>query len=130
MKSITKVTRIPRVLAVLTAATIGLSSVSTFAADSGETGYDNITVLERVSAHGARRLARQFLVERGFATGVGPGKAAIKSVTREGDTWILRIRMSDSGWVMNRSAVLYIDAKSAIVSEIPPERMPQQVAAQ
>lgn len=129
MNNIAKVTKIPRRLAVLIAAIIGLSSATTYAADTDESAYDNITVVERVSAHGAKRLARQFLVERGFDTGVGPGKAAIRSVTREGDTWILRIGMSEGGWVMNRNANLYIDAKSARVSEEAPEKLPQQVAA-
>ena len=126
----TKSSRIPRVFALLAAATIGLSSATTFAADTDEAVYENITVSEPVSAHGAKRLARNFLVDRGFETGVGPGRAAIRSVTRDGDTWILRIGMSDGGWVMNRSAVLYIDAKSATVSEHAPEKLPQQVASQ
>jgi len=130
MKNVTTVTKSPRVLAVLITAAIGLSSASTYAAESDEAAYDNITVIEDVSAHRAKRLARQFLIERGFATGVGPGKAAIKSVTREGDTWILQLAMSDSGWIMNRSAVLYINAESATVSEVAPERKPLQVAAQ
>jgi hypothetical protein len=56
--------------------------------------------------------------------------AAIKSVTREGDTWIVQLAISDGGWVMNKREVLYIDANSARVSEVAPEQMPQQVAAQ
>ena len=130
MKNITKVSKTPRVLAILITSAIGLSTASTYAADTNEAAYDNITVVEQVSAHGAKRLARQFLVERGFETGVGPGKAAIKSVTREGDTWVLRVSMSNGGWTMNKSAVLYIDAESATVSEVAPERLPQQVASQ
>ena len=129
MKEFTKITKSPRVIAVLITVAVGLSSASTYAADTDEAAYDNITVKEQVSAHGAKRLARRFLVERGFDTGVGPGKAAIRSVTREGDTWILRVGISDGGWVMNRKAVLYINAKSATVSEVAPEQMPQQVAA-
>ena len=130
MNNITKVTKIPHILAVLVGSAIGLSSVSAYAADADEEAYDNIIVTEQVSAHGAKRLARRFLVERGYGLGVGPGKATIRSVTREGDTWILRIAMSDSGWVMNRRAVLYIDARAATVSEEAPETLPQQVAAQ
>jgi hypothetical protein len=130
MKNVSKATNNPRVLAVLITAAMGLSSASSYAADSDEPAYDNITVVEQVSAHGAKRLARQFLTERGFATGVGPGKAAIESVTREGDTWILQLAISDGGWTMNRNAVLYIDAESATVSEVAPERKPQLVAAQ
>ena len=67
---------------------------------------------------------------RAFATGAGPGKAAIKSVTRDGGTWILQVAISDGGWIQNRKAVLYIDAESAMVSEVAPEPKPEQVAAQ
>jgi hypothetical protein len=130
MKNVTKVTNFPHVLAVLAAATIGLSSASAMADEAAPVAYDNITVTEQVSAHGAKRLARQFLVERGFATGKGPGKAAIKSVTREGDTWILQLAISNGGWVMNKQARLYIDAKSAVVSTSAPAPKPVQVAAQ
>lgn len=130
MKNTTKVTKDTRVLAVLMAAAIGLSSASTYAAETDEAAYDNITVIEQVSANGAKRLARQLLVERGFATGTGPGKAAIKSVTRDGDTWIVQLAISNGGWVMSKREVLYIDANSARVSQVAPERMPQQVAAQ
>jgi len=130
MKTITKTTAFPRVAGLFIAAALGLSSASGFAADTNEEAYDNVTITEQVSAYGAKRLARHFLVERGFATGMGPGKAAIKSVTREGDTWILQIAISDGGWVMNRNAVLYIDAGSANVSLVAPEPKPEQVAAQ
>jgi len=130
MKNVTKVTNNPLVVAVMMAAAIGLSSASAQADETDAVAYDNITVTEQVSAHGAKRLARRFLVERGFATGVGPGKAAIKSVTRDDDTWILQVAVSDGGWIMNRTAVLYIDADSALVSEVAPAPKPEQVAAQ
>jgi len=128
MKTITNIARFPRALAVLTAATIGLSSVAANADENAPVAYDNITVTEQVSAYAAKRLARRYLVERGFATGVGPGKAAIDSITRDGDTWVLRLAISDGGWVMNRSAVLYIDANTAAVSESEPETNPERVA--
>lgn len=130
MNNVTRVTKSPRVLAVLMAAAFGLSSVSTYAADTDDSAYDNITVTEQVSAHSAKRLAREFLVERGFATGTGPGKAAIKSVARDGDTWVLQVAISDGGWVMNKRAVLYINADSAMLSEVAPIQKPEQVAAQ
>ena len=130
MKTNTKATEYPRITAVLIASAIALASASSFAADTSEEAYDNVTVTEQVSAYGAKRLGRQFLVERGFTTGKGPGKAAIKSVTREGDTWILQVAISDSGWISNRKAVLYIDAASAMVSEVAPAPKPEQVAAQ
>ena len=130
MNNLTNVTKDLRIVAALMAVAIGFSSASTYADETDSVAYDNITVVEQVSAHNAKRLGRQFLVERGFATGSGPGKAAIKSVTREGDTWILQVAISDGGWVKNRSAVLYIDAESAMVSEVAPEPKPEQVAAQ
>ena len=129
MKSIRKTSRNPHALAVLVAAAIGLSSAPSLADDADEKAYDNVTVTENVSAYGAKRLARKFLVEGGFSTGVGPGKAAIKSVTRDGDTWVLNVAISDGGWVSNRKEVLYIDAKSAKVSNEAPKTKPEQVAA-
>jgi len=130
MKNVTRITAYPRVLAMLITAAVGLSSASAIASETDEAAYDNITVIEKVSAHAAKRLAREFLVERGFATGVGPGKAAIKSVTRDGDTWVLQLAISDGGWVMNKRAVLYINAGSAMVSAVAPQPKPEQVAAQ
>jgi hypothetical protein len=129
MNNVSTVTKITGLTAVLMASAIGLSSVSANAADIADAAYDNITVTEQVSAHSAKRLARQFLVERGFATGTGPGKAAIRSVTREGDTWVLQLAISDGGWVMSKRAVLYINADSAVVSEVAPAREPEQLGA-
>ena len=129
MKYITTVTKNTRIVAIALSAVIGLSANTASASEPVEPAYDNITVTERLSAHGAKRLARQFLVERGFSYGTGPGRASVKSTTREGDTWIVQVAFSDGGWVMNNRGYLYIDADSAMVSEVAPERKPRQVAA-
>ncbi len=130
MKNVTTVTKNPRILTVLLAAAIGLSAASSYASETTDEAYDNITVTEQLSAYGAKRLARQFLVERGFSYGIGPGKARIRSISRDSDTWIVQVALSNGGWVMNNRAFLYIDANSAMVSEVAPERKPRQVAAQ
>ncbi len=130
MKNVTTVTKYPRILTALLAAAIGLSAASSYAHETAEKADDNIAVTEQLSAYGAKRLARQFLVERGFSTGFGPGKATIKSITRDGDTWIVQVAWSNGGWVMDQRGLLYIDANSAMVSEVAPERKPPQVAAQ
>ena len=130
MKNVTTVTKNPRILTVLLAAAIGLSAASSYASDTTEEAYDNITVTEQLSAYGAKRLARQFLFERGFSIGVGPGNARIKSITRDSDTWIVQVALSNGTHIMNKRAFLYIDANSAKVSEVAPERKQRQVAAQ
>ncbi len=130
MKNITTVTRNPRTLTVLLAAAIGLSAASSHASEITEDAYANITVTEQLSAYGAKRLARQFLFERGFSIGVGPGNARIKSITRDSDTWIVQVTFSNDSHIMNKRALLYIDANSAMVSEVAPERKPRQVAEQ
>ncbi|MDH4107187.1 MAG: hypothetical protein OEW35_02625 [Gammaproteobacteria bacterium] len=95
-----------------------------------DTGYDNIVVTEQVSAHRAKRLARGFLTERGFSSGMGPGAARIRSITREGDTWVVQIALNNNNrHVMNEKHYLYIDADTAVVSETPPSSMTERVAS-
>jgi hypothetical protein len=129
MKKITKFDMRQRSLAVLTAAFISLWAGAAHADADNATAIDNITVTPQVSAHEAKRIARRFLVGRGFATGRGPGKAAIESVTREGDTWVLQLAISNGGWAMNGSATLYIDAYTALLSETAPAPKPEQVVS-
>ena len=128
MNIVTTVTKMSRVLALVLAATFSLSATTSNAADADE-AYDNITVTQQVSANGAKRLGRHFLVEQGFSYGLGAGAARIKSITRDGNTWILQVRYSLGGLTMNQSALLYVNAKSALVSDVAPKRQPQQVAA-
>ena len=47
---------------------------------------------------------------------MGIGAARIKSITRDGDTWILHVRYSQDSLTMRHSALLYVDAKKALVS--------------
>jgi len=128
MNIVTTVTKNSRVLAFVLAAAFGWSATTSNAADAEE-AYDNIIVTQRVSANSAKRLGRRFLVERGFSYGVGIGAARIKSITRDGDTWILHVRYSQDSLTMRHSALLYVDAKKALVSDVAPKREPQQVAA-
>jgi hypothetical protein len=129
MKNVSTVTNIARVATVLLATSLGFATTAANATDSTE-AYDNITVTQQVSASGAKRLARKFLTERGFKMGIGPGAARIRSVTRDGDTWILQVRYSHSGYIMNQKAMLYVDANAALVSETAPPQRAEQVAAQ
>jgi len=85
------------------------------------TAYENIIVTEQVSAHRAKRIARTYLQDRGFRNGMGPGAARIRSITREGDTWVVLVRLNNSNrHVMNEKYYLYVDADTAVVSETPP----------
>lgn len=130
MKNITTVTKYPRIVAVVLAAAFGLSATTSYAADDNEEAYENVTVVAQVSASSAKRLVRSFLSERGFVNGVGVGAARIKSISRDGDTWIIQIAYSLDTLVMNNRATLYVNANSASVSEIAPAKKPVQVAAQ
>ncbi len=130
MKNVTTVTKDPRFIALVLAAAFGLSATTSYAADYNEEAYENVTVVAQVSASSAKRLVRSFLSERGFVNGVGPGAARIKSISRDGDTWIIQIAYSLDTLVMNNRATLYVNANSASVSEIAPAKKPVQVAAQ
>jgi hypothetical protein len=130
MKNVTTVTNNPRIVALVLAAAFGLSAISSNAADSSEQAYDNVTVVAPISAHSAKRLARGFMSERGFVSGIGPGAARIKSISRDGGTWIVQIAYSLDTTTMNKRATLYIDADSESVSEVAPVKEPVQVAAQ
>ena len=130
MKNVTTVTKDARIVALVFAAAIGLSATSSHAADSNDQAYDNVTVVAPISAYSAKRLARGFLTERGFVSGIGPGAARIKSISRDGGTWIVKVAYSHGTLSMNKRATLYIDADSASVSEVAPVKEPVQVAAQ
>lgn len=130
MKNVTTVTKDLRIVALVFAAAIGLSATSSHAADSNEQAYDNVTVVAPISANSAKRLARSFLAERGFVSGIGPGAARIRSISRDGGTWVLQVAYSLDTTTMNKRATLYVDADSASVSEVAPVKEPVQVAAQ
>jgi hypothetical protein len=130
MKNVTTKTKDLRIVALALAAVISLSATSSYAADQSEEAYDNVTVIAPLSANSAKRLARGFLTERGFVSGIGPGAARIKSISRDGDTWVLQVTYSLGGLTMSQKATLYINADSTTVSEVAPARKPVQVAAQ
>ena len=130
MKNVTTVTKDPRIVALIFAAAISLSATSSHAADSSEQAYDNVTVVAPISANSAKRLARGFMRERGFVSGIGPGAARIRSISRDGGTWIVQVAYSLDTTTMSKRATLYIDADSASVSEVAPVKEPVQVAAQ
>ena len=130
MKNVTTVTKDPRIVALVLAAAFGLSATSSHAADSSEQTYDNVTVVAPISASSAKRLARGFMRERGFVSGIGPGAARIRSISRDGGTWIVQVAYSLDTTTMSKRATLYIDADSASVSEVAPVKEPVQVAAQ
>ena len=130
MKNVTTVTKNPRIVALVFAAAIGLSATSSHAADSNERAYDNVTVVAPISANSAKRLVRGFLGERNFVYGIGPGAARIKSISRDGSTWVVQIAYSLDTLTMNKRATLYVNADSASVSEVAPVKEPVQVAAQ
>ncbi len=130
MKNVTAVTNNRQILALVFAAAIGLAATNASAADATEATYDNVTVTSQLSANGAKRLTRRFLLDRGFVYGVGPGAARVKSITRDADTWIIRVVYSNGGYVASEQAILYIDTNTAALSEVAPVREPQQLAAQ
>ncbi len=120
MRIVTTVTKNRLVLGLALAAATGLASTTSYAADPAES-YDNITVTAQVSAHGAKRLGRQFLQEQGFTYGIGPGAAQIRSITRDGDTWVLQVRYSLGGLTMNQSALMYVNVSAGLVREVAPD---------
>ena len=82
---------------------------------------DEIKVVEQLSASDARRRAYDYMASLGYVNTGQIGGARVRGITREGDTWIVRVAFSSGSRIMNRSAVLYIDAATAVVSEQPPK---------
>lgn len=87
---------------------------------------------KQVSASEAKRLARSHLNALGFSThvGPGPGAARIRSVTRDAGTWIIYVRVTNGGAVFSKQHVLYVNAQTGVVSEVPPRSSPAQVVAE
>lgn len=82
--------------------------------------YEAPEATGQLSASDARRRAYRYLAKLGYTNSSAIGGARVRSITREGDTWIARIAYSTGGRVLSRKAVLYIDADTALVSETPP----------
>jgi len=84
----------------------------------------------QLSANDARRAAYSHMAELGYRRHGGPGSVRVRSTTREGDTWIVEVAYSAGGRVLSQRAMLYVDAESALVSEVPPENLDNRVAAE
>lgn len=115
-------------------AALALAAFSASAASGFESGAiiekgDTSQTEQRVSAHEARRAGYRYLAALGYGRASGIGSARVSSVSREGDTWILRVAYATGSRVQSRTGLLYVDALSALVTQTPPLRIDGQVAA-
>lgn len=85
-------------------------------------------IVQQVSASDARRAAYRYLGELGYSRYSSTGSARVRSITREGDTWIVDVACSNGGRVLSRHATLYVDATTAFVSEQAPDDFERRVA--
>ncbi len=85
---------------------------------------------EQVSPNAAKRQARAHLCSTCFCSRYCHGGAKIRSITRDAGTWIVYTRVSNGPTVMNEKRILYIDAQTGVVSDVPPDTSPAQVAAE
>jgi hypothetical protein len=111
-------------------ALVTLPATTIFAHTPEEEDIAKYEVEEQVSANAARRLARVHLCSLGFCSRFGPGGAKIRSITRDAGTWIIYARVSNGPAVMNQQRILYVDARTGLVSNVPPDSSPAQVAAE
>ena len=111
-------------------ALITLPATTIFAHTPDEEDIAKYEVEEQVSANAAKRLARAHLCSMGFCNRFGPGGAKIRSITLDAGTWIVYTRVSNGPTVMNEQRILYIDAQTGVVSDVPPATSPAQVAAE
>ncbi len=111
-------------------ALITLPATTIFAHTPDDEDIAIYEVEEQVSANSAKRLARAHLCSMGFCSRFGPGGAKIGSITRDAGTWIVYTRVSNGPTVMNKQRILYIDAQTGVVSDVPPVTSPAQVAAE
>ena len=100
------------------------------AAVAGDGPKKTTVIEEQVSASEARRVAYRYLSRQGYARRVGPGSARVRSITRDGDTWIITVAFSNGTNVQSGRTMLYVDARTALVSEVPPTNRSDTVAAQ
>lgn len=85
-------------------------------------------IAQQVSASEARRAAYRYLGELGYSRYSSTGSARVRSITREGDTWIVNVAYSTGGRVLSRRATLFVDAATAFVSEQAPADLERRVA--
>lgn len=82
-----------------------------------------------VSANDAKRVVRRFLVDLGYSMNARPGGARIRSVTRDGDTWVVQVDLRPDVTIRREQATLYVDAHSGRLTDKAPHDSPR-VAAQ
>jgi hypothetical protein len=111
------------------AALVTLPASVIFAGTPEEDDISKYEVEKQVSAYEAKRLARSYLSKLGFSGRIGPGAARIRSITRDASTWIVSARVSGT-YVSNDQRILYIDARTGVVSDVRPDTSPVQVAAE
>ena len=111
-------------------ALVTLPATTIFAHTPEEDDIAKYEVEEQVSANAARRLARVHLCSLGFCSRFGAGGAKIRSITRDAGTWIIYAQVSNGPAVMNQQRILYVDARTGLVSNVPPDSSPAQVAAE
>ncbi len=111
-------------------ALITLPATAIFAHTPDEEEIGKYEVEEQVSANAAKRLARVHLCSLGFCSRFGPGAARIRSITRDAGTWIVFAKVSNGTAIMSQQRILYIDAQTGVVSDLPPDTSPAQVAAE
>ena len=111
------------------AALVTLPVSAVFAGTPEEDDIAKYEVEKQVSAHQAKRLARAHLSRLGFSNRIGPGAVRIRSITRDAGTWIVSVRVTGT-YVLNDQRILYVDARSGVVTDVPPDTSPAQVAAE
>ena len=112
------------------AALVTLPATAIFAHTPDEEDIAKYEVEEQISANAAKRLARSHLCSMGFCSQFGPGGAKIRSITRDAGTWIVFARVSNGPSVMNEEHIFYVDAQTGLVSNVPPDTSPTQIAAE
>jgi len=111
-------------------ALVTLPATAIFAHTPEEDDIAKYEVEEQVSANTAKRLARVHLCSLGFCSRFGAGGARIRSITRDAGTWIVFARVSNGPSVMNEEHIFYVDAQTGLVSNVPPDTSPTQIAAE
>ena len=123
-------TKSPQSIAILASLLAFIAPASTAFAHTPDQTEIVSEAVPSLSAHEARRLARAHLCDAGFCSSFGPGAAKLSGITRDAGTWILNVRLSDGGATFTQRHVLYIDAGTGVVSEVPPAASPMQVASE
>ncbi len=132
MNPITKRNIVFRTAASVLAAALLVAAAPAVASDAVavDDALDDTVIEKQITANDARRAAYGYLREQGYTRKIGPGGARVRAITRDGDTWLVKVSMSNGTSVQSVRSMLYIDAKTALVSEVPPEEQPSRVAQQ